>query len=64
MKNIGKTDKIIRIILALILFSLFFILHGNLKFIALIGFVPLITAIVGVCPLYLLLGINTNKVKV
>ena len=53
MKNIGKTDKIIRIILALILFSLFFILQGNLRFIALIGFVPLITAIVGVMPVVL-----------
>lgn len=63
MKNIGKTDKIIRVILALILFSLFFVLQGNLKYIALIGFVPLITAIVGICPLYLLLGINTNKAK-
>ena len=61
MKNIGKTDKIVRIILALIFFSLFFILQGNLRFIALIGFVPLITALVGTCPLYLPFGINTNK---
>lgn len=61
MKNIGKTDKIVRIILALIFFSLFFVLQGNLRFIALIGFVPLITALVGTCPLYLPFGINTNK---
>lgn len=63
MKNVGSTDKVIRIILALVLFSLFFILQGNLRFIALLGFVPLITALVGVCPLYTLFGIHTNKKK-
>jgi len=63
MKNVGNTDKIIRIILALILFCLFFVLQGNLRFIALLGFVPLVTALVGFCPIYSLLGINTNKAK-
>jgi hypothetical protein len=63
MKNVGSTDKIIRIVLAIILFSLFFILQGNLRFIAILGFVPLITAIVGFCPIYTLLGISTGKAK-
>lgn len=63
MKNVGNTDKIIRIVLALVLFSLYFILQGNLRFIALIGFIPLLTGLIGVCPLYIPFGINTNKTK-
>lgn len=61
MKNIGKTDKIIRYILAVGLLSLFFILKGDLRYIALIGFIPLVTATFGVCPLYIPFGINTIK---
>ncbi len=63
MKNIGSTDKIVRIVLALVFFSLFFILQGNLRFLALIGFIPLLTALIGVCPLYIPFGINTIKAK-
>jgi len=61
MSNIGKTDKVIRVITGIILLSLLFILDGNIRYIGLIGFIPLITAMVGFCPLYKLLGINTNK---
>ena len=61
MKNVGSTDKIIRYVLALVFFSLFFILQGNLRFIGLIGFIPLLTALIGVCPLYIPLKINTIK---
>jgi hypothetical protein len=61
MKNVGSTDKIIRYVLALVFFSLFFILQGNLRFLGLIGFIPLLTALIGVCPLYIPLKINTIK---
>jgi hypothetical protein len=61
MKNMGKTDRIIRFILGLGLLSLLFILNSNLRFIGLIGIIPLGTAIIGVCPLYLLFHISTNK---
>lgn len=61
MKNVGSTDKIIRIIIALVLFSLFFILSGNLRYFALLGFIPLVTALMGTCPIYIPFGINTNK---
>lgn len=63
MKNIGKTDKMVRYILAVGLLSLFFVLEGDLKYIGLIGFIPLVTATFGVCPLYIPFGINTNKKK-
>ncbi|MBP1756380.1 MAG: hypothetical protein H6Q59_2778 [Firmicutes bacterium] len=61
MKNIGKIDKIIRIILGFVLLSLLFILEGNLKYLGLIGIIPLLTATISFCPIYSLFGIKTNK---
>ncbi|MGV8905636.1 MAG: YgaP family membrane protein [Acetobacterium sp.] len=61
MKNVGKTDKIIRIILGLGLLSLIFILQGNIRFIGLIGIIPIVTALTGFCPIYGLLHLSTNK---
>lgn len=63
MKNVGKTDKIIRIVIGLVLLSLIFILPGNIRFIGLIGLILLITAGTGFCPIYALLHISTNKKK-
>ena len=61
MKNIGKIDKIIRIILGLVLLSLLFILDGNIKYIGLIGVIPILTASISFCPLYRIFGIKTIK---
>ena len=61
MKNIGKIDRIIIIILGLVFLSLLFILEGNLKYIGLVGIIPILTASIGFCPLYKIFGINTNK---
>jgi len=61
MKNIGRIDKIIRIILGLVLLSLLFILEGNLKYLGLIGVVPILTASISFCPLYRIFGIKTSK---
>lgn len=61
--NEGSLDRIIRVIIGIIILSLWFVLQGNTKYLALIGFVPLLTALLGWCPLYLLFGINTCKRK-
>lgn len=61
--NVGTTDRIIRIILGIVILSLFFILEGNMKYLGLIGLVPLLTAFIKFCPLYTLFGINTCGVK-
>lgn len=61
--NVGSVDKIVRIIIALALFSLYFILEGNLRYIAVIGFIPLLTAFVSWCPLYSIIGISTCPLK-
>ncbi len=60
-RNVGTVDKAVRLILALILFSLYFILAGNIRFIAVIGFVPLLTALISWCPIYRLIGIKSCK---
>lgn len=61
MKNIGSTDKIIRVVLGIGLLSLLFILSGNIRLLGLIGLLPIITAFIGFCPLYIPFGISTNK---
>jgi len=41
--------------------SLLFFIEGNLQWLGLIGVIPIITGTINFCPLYALLGINTNK---
>lgn len=62
-KNVGTIDRVVRVVLAAGLFSLFFVLEGNLRFLALIGLVPLLTGAVSFCPLYRLVGMSTCPVK-
>jgi hypothetical protein len=59
--NVGLVDKIIRLVLALALFSLYFVLQGDQKWLAVLGFVPLVTGLVNWCPIYTLLGVNTCR---
>ena len=61
--NIGTVDKAIRLVLGLILLSILFLADGNAKWLGLIGLVPIITAVVGWCPLYNMLGISTCYLK-
>jgi DUF2892 family protein len=61
--NVGSADKAVRIVIALVLFSLYFMLEGNLRYIALIGIIPLLTAFMSWCPLYTIFGITTCPLK-
>ncbi len=62
-KNVGSADKIVRILLGFGLLSLLFLLEAPMKYIGLVGIVPLFTSLMGWCPLYTLLGVNTCRVK-
>jgi hypothetical protein len=55
--NIGKTDRIIRIVAGLALLSLVFI--GPQTLWGLVGLIPLATAFINFCPAYKLLGMDT-----
>ena len=59
INNVGGTDKLIRIVAGVGLLSLFFLLQGDARWLALVGVVPSATGLVGYCPLYTLLGLNT-----
>ena len=60
-KNVGSIDKTIRIIAGIGLISLVFV--GPQTVWGWIGVVPLATALLGWCPPYALLGINTCGTK-
>lgn len=57
MKNEGMVDRSIRVILGVVLISLVFI--GPQSPWGWVGLVPLITGIIGFCPLYKIIGLNT-----
>ncbi|MDR3596834.1 DUF2892 domain-containing protein [Clostridium sp.] len=63
MKNVGNIDKVIRFIVGLALLSLLFVMNGNLKYLGLIGLVPILTATVSFCPLYSIFSIKTCKTR-
>ena len=57
--NVGGADRVIRIIAGVAILSLFFFLEGNAKWFALIGIVPIGTALIRWCPAYIPFGIST-----
>ena len=63
-KNIGNTDKLIRLLLALLVAVLYFtgVISGTLAIIlGVVAVVLVVTSMVRFCGLYTLLGINTCK---
>lgn len=65
-RNMGNTDRVIRLAIALIIASLYFakVISGTWGIVLLIlAGIFVLTSLVGFCPLYLLFGINTCKTK-
>jgi hypothetical protein len=63
-KNVGSVDRILRIVVGLVLLSLFFVYPGApWRYFALIGIVPLATGLMSSCPLYSIFGISSCPVK-
>jgi hypothetical protein len=62
--NEGTIDRALRIVAGLAILSLFFLYpDASWRMWALIGIVPLVTGLVGSCPVYSILGISTCPVK-
>jgi len=59
--NVGATDKTIRIVIGVV-FIILAVLSKS-WWLVIIGLLPLITGLIGYCPLYTLLGISTCKTK-
>lgn len=63
-KNLGKTDRIVRLILAVVLAILLFsgVISGTLGWVlGILAIIFLGTSAVSFCPIYYVLGINTCK---
>ena len=58
--NVGKSDKVFRIIIGLVIAILGFVYQS---WWGLLAIIPLGTAMMSICPLYSIFKINTNKPK-
>lgn len=63
-KNVGSIDRILRIVVGLVVLSLFFIYpDASWRYFTLIGIVPLLTGLLSTCPLYSIFGMWTCPMK-
>ena len=60
-KNEGTVDRVLRVVAGAALVSLVFVGHQTAW--GWIGVVPLVTGLLGNCPVYSLLGISTCPIK-
>jgi hypothetical protein len=60
MTNEATLDRIIRVVIGIALLSL--TVAGPKTMIGLVGIVPIVTGLVGFCPLYRLMGVSTCPV--
>ncbi len=60
-RNEGNIDRVLRVIVGLALLSIVFV--GPQTLWGLIGIIPLATGLVGICPLYAMLGIRTCSIR-
>ena len=60
-RNEGIVDRALRVILGLVLLSLVFV--GPQTLWGLVGIVPLVTGLVGICPIYSVLGVRTCTMR-
>ncbi len=62
--NEGSVDRAVRIIVGAVLLGMFFMYpEASWRNWTLIGIVPLLTGLIGTCPLYSVLGLSTCPVK-
>jgi hypothetical protein len=57
--NVGSVDKSIRILVGIGLLAWAWMGESGIHWLGLLGVVPILTALVGSCPLYSMLGIRT-----
>lgn len=60
-QNVHAVERFIRVIIGLFVLSLIF--WGPVTLWGLLGLIPLLTGLLGWCPLYSILGISTKKHK-
>lgn len=60
-RNTGALDRLFRGVVGVLLLGLYGALDPPLKYVTLLGLVPLATALSGFCPLYHVLGVSTRR---
>jgi hypothetical protein len=62
--NVGGIDRILRIVVGLALIAGFFLnADASMRWLYLLGIIPLATGLMSSCPLYSILGMNTCPMK-
>lgn len=64
MKNLGRIDRVMRVIITLIVISLYYtdVLNGIWGILAVaLASITLITSLVSFCPIYSVIGLNTSN---
>jgi hypothetical protein len=62
--NVGGIDRILRIVVGLALLAGFFLnADASMRWLYLIGIVPLATGLMQTCPLYSIFGLSTCPMK-
>ena len=59
-QNVGKIDRVIRVVAGATLLSFVFTHEGDLRWLGLIGILPLISGLVGFCWMYKLCNCSTS----
>ena len=59
--NVGKLDATIRYIVGIALLLMVVLLDSAWRWVGLIGIVPIVSAAINFCPLWRVLGINTQE---
>jgi len=57
--NEGTVDRVVRVVLGTVLLAMVFM--GPRTWLGWVGVVPLVTGLVGFCPLYRLIGVRTTR---
>ncbi|GHD53972.1 membrane protein [Thalassobaculum fulvum] len=61
--NVGLVDRVLRIVVGAALIAVALLVAHPYAWVGWIGVVPILTAIVGYCPAYQLIGLSTCPLK-
>jgi hypothetical protein len=57
--NVGRIDRVVRILAGIGILSLVFILEGSARYWGFVGLLPLLTGLFRFCPAYALFGLSS-----
>jgi len=61
MKNVGVVDQTVRVVVGLALLSVLVLAQGPIRWVGVLGLIPLLTGFARSCPLYRVFGVSTCR---